>query len=97
MWDTTLVEALDATKDPAVMATDLMQGISTDAYLTTGKPASWPAKWASDTMKQAIRAYADVTFGAGSFDGHGDLQRIAIALQPVPTAVKRVRRCGRKA
>jgi hypothetical protein len=81
-WDTTLVNDIFATSDYTVLATKVMEGASAAGYQTSGKPLTWPAKWASDSMKQAIKAYADVTFGAGTFNSLGDLTKISVTLAP---------------
>jgi len=81
-WDKVLVSDIFATNDPVALAANIMVGVSADSYRTAGKPASWAAKWASDSMKQAIGAYADVEFGMATFDQHGDLTKIDVTLKP---------------
>jgi hypothetical protein len=81
-WDKVLVSDILATDDPVALAASVMVGVSADSYRTTGKPQGWAAKWASDSMKQAIGAYADVEFGAATFDQHGDLKKIDVTLKP---------------
>jgi hypothetical protein len=82
LWDTTLVNDIYTTSDPAVLAAKVMEGASPASYQTKGKPQTWAAKWATDSMKQAISAYADVQFGAGTYDPHGNLKKIDVTLQP---------------
>jgi len=87
-WDKVLVSDIFATNDPVALAANIMVGVSADSYRTAGKPPSWAAKWASDSMKQAIGAYADVEFGMATFDQHGDLTKIDVALKPSTAAYR---------
>ena len=87
-WDKVLVSDILATADPAALAASVMVGVSADSYRTAGKREGWAAKWASNSMKQAIGAYADVEFGAATFDQHGDLKKIDVTLKPSTQAYR---------
>jgi nuclease S1 len=84
-WDTVLVGDVYPTTDPQVLATQIMTGVAPDKFKTAGKYQNWGAKWAGDSMKLAITAYADIEFGQATVNPHGDLQSMAVQLKPSTT------------
>lgn len=82
MWDTTLVNDVFPTNDPAKLAEEVMKGVaSIDAYKTAGAHTTWAAKWAADSMKIAAPVYADIEFGTATL-AHDNLKSIAVTLKP---------------
>jgi S1/P1 Nuclease len=88
LWDKILVNDVFRTDSPADLAAHVMQGVNPDRFNTSGKYQSWAAKWASDSMRVAVAAYADIEFGKATIGAHGELTAMNVTLTPSTEAYR---------
>lgn len=82
MWDKVLVDDIFSTNNPAVLAEHVMQGVKPSAFKTSGGHHTWAAKWATESMQLATRAYEDIKFVKAKVGAHGKLEKMDVTLTP---------------
>jgi len=76
LWDVKLVIKLAHSKEPGSLAAILTKDCTVEMFKTPGDYHTWPAKWVSDSAKEAIAAYNGLIFGPVSLKAGGMIERM---------------------